>query len=66
MSTSKIPVKMRLDAQLVEQLHTLHPGYGETSRIVKELVTAYLRARGNGYFETEAYAIAQSVRGRKA
>ena len=45
-STSKVPVTLRLPQELVEKLHKLHPSYGEASKVVRELVEAYLSRVG--------------------
>ena len=63
MSSSKTPVKIRLEPELARQLHLLHSGYGETTRVVTELVTAYLMIRGRIDL-TEDQAIEQTVKGR--
>ena len=64
MPSSKTPVKVRLTAEMARKLHELHAGYGEASRIVAELLTAYLVARQNG--SSEAQAVTQAVKGRTA
>ena len=45
MPSSKTPLKVRLDRELAQELHKLHPGYGEATRVVTELVIAYVMAR---------------------
>jgi hypothetical protein len=45
MPSSKTPLKVRLEPELCRQLHELHPGYGEASGIVAQLVSGYLTLR---------------------
>ena len=72
MPSSKTPVKIRLEPELAQKLHQLHPGYGEATRVVTELVTAYLYARSikGSYdgmqFFNEKQAIEHTVKGRTA
>lgn len=65
MPSSKTPLKVRLDAELAQELHQLHPGYGEATRIVTELVVAYVMARENKAMP-EFEAVIQAVKGRTA
>ena len=41
----RIPLKLRLSPELVKKLKELHPSYGELSRVVGELLTAYVKTR---------------------
>jgi hypothetical protein len=66
MPSSKIPVKIRLEQELAQKLHQLHPGYGEATRVVTELVTAYLGNRQTQLLLTEEMAIQRAVKGRTA
>jgi hypothetical protein len=40
-----MPIKIRLEPEMAQQLHKLHPGYGEASGIVAQLVSGYLTLR---------------------
>lgn len=42
MSTTKKPLKLYLSQESLERLEKLHPGYGERSRVVQELINQYL------------------------
>lgn len=56
MSTSKIAMKLRLSQESYSKLHQLHPGYGESQRVVRELVEGYLQCRQANRGEIEALA----------
>ena len=45
MATKRQPVKLRLDAEVLEELQKLHPAYGEIQRVVRLLVQQYLVGR---------------------
>lgn len=64
MPSSKTPVKVRLHPEMAQKLHNLHPGYGEVSGVVAELLAAYLAARQSG--SSEAQAVMQVVKERTA
>ena len=53
MASSKQQVKIRLQPEVVERLHKLHPSYGEAGRVVQRLVRDYVeqeeRRRGNSH-----------------
>ena len=41
----RIPLKLRLRPELVKKLKEIHPSYGELSRVVGELLEAYVKVR---------------------
>lgn len=41
----RIPLKLRLRPELVKKLKELHGSYGELSRVVGELLEAYVKVR---------------------
>ena len=41
----RIPLKLRLSPGLIQRLKTLHPSYGELSRVVGELLEAYVKVK---------------------
>ena len=42
MASHKQQVKIRLQPDVVERLHKLHPSYGEAGRVVQRLVRDYV------------------------
>lgn len=54
----KLSINLRLSEEVYKELHRLHPGYGEASRVVRQLTEAYITARKASRSEVDALATA--------
>lgn len=62
MATTKLSLNLRLNQEIYSELHKLHSGYGEASRVARQLIEAYVTARKATRSEVDA--LAEAVLGR--